>query len=187
MNALDLLIILPVGYFAYKGFTAGLIQEVLGILGIIIAVFVSFAYMKPVSVWLEPFFAGTDTPIIVAGLILFIGTIIIVQLIGHAIRTFLEIIKLNFINRIAGLFFGALKSAIVISAFLWLFAGFNIPEEETRNESLLYPAVLSIAPAVFNMVASIYPGIENFIETLEDAIQEDNPIRNNQFFDRNHL
>jgi len=187
MNALDLLIILPIGFFAYKGYTAGFIQEVLGILGVILAIFVTFAYMKPFSVWLDPFFSGSDTPTIVAGLILFVGTIIIVQLIGHAIRRFLEIIKLNIINRIAGLFFGAVKSAIVISGFLWLFAGFNIPEVETRNESLLYPAVISIAPAVFNMVATIYPGIENFIDTLEDAIQEDNPIRNNQLFDRNHL
>jgi len=187
MNALDLLIILPIGFFAYKGFTAGFIQEVLGILGIILAIFVTFAFMKSFSIYLEPLFSGSDTPTIVAGLILFIGTIIIVQLIGHAIRKFLEFIKLNIINQIAGLFFGAVKSAIVISGFLWLFAGFNIPEEETRNESLLYPAVISIAPAVFNMVASIYPGIENFIDTLEDALQEDNPIRNNQFFDRLHL
>lgn len=184
MNALDLLIILPIGYFAYKGFTAGFIQEVLGIVGIILAIFVAFAFMKPFSTLLEPFFSGSDTPTIVAGLILFVGTIALVQFIGHSIRRFLEFIKLNFINRIAGLFFGAIKSAIVISGFLWLFAGFNIPEEETRNESLLYPAVISIAPTVFNMVASIYPGIENFIDTLEDSIQEDNPIRSNSFFDR---
>ncbi|CAN5429934.1 hypothetical protein BH23BAC3_BH23BAC3_12940 [soil metagenome] len=187
MNAIDLLIILPIGFFAYKGYTAGFIQEVLGIVGIILAIFVAFAYMKPVSALLEPFFSGSDTRTIVAGLILFIGTIALVQFIGHSIRRFLEFIKLNIINRIAGLFFGAVKSAIVISGFLWLFAGFNIPEEDTRNESLLYPVVLSIAPAAFNMVAAIYPGIENFIETLEDAIQEDNPIRRNSFFDRLNL
>lgn len=187
MNALDLLIIVPIGFFAYKGFTAGLIQEVLGLVGIVLAIFVTFAYMKPASTLLEPFFSGSDTQIIVAGLILFVGTIALVQLIGHSIRRFLELIKLNLINRIAGLFFGAVKSAIVLSGFLWLFAGFNIPEEDTRNESLLYPVVLSIAPTVFNMVASVYPGIENFIETLEDAIQEDNPIRNNSLFDRLNL
>ncbi len=184
MNALDFLIILPIGYFAYKGFTAGLIQEVLGIVGIIIAIFVTFAYMKPVSGVLQPFFEGSDTPTIVAGLILFIGTIAIVQFIGLAVRRFLELIKLNFINRIAGLIFGALKSAIVISGFLWLFAGFNIPADETRDESITYPVILSLAPATYNAVAVLIPGIENFIETLEEAIQEDNPIRNNQFFER---
>lgn len=184
MNALDLLIILPIGFFAYKGFTAGFIQEILGIVGIIIAVFVTFAYMKPVATFLERFFSGTDTLTIVAGLILFIGTIVIVQLIGHAVREFLEFIKLNFLNRIAGLFFGAVKSAIVISGFLWLFAGFNMPAEDTREDSLLYPIVISLAPATFDLIASVYPGIENFIETIEDAIQEDNPIRNNSFFDR---
>lgn len=184
MNVLDFLIILPVAYFAYKGFTAGFIQEVLGIAGIILAVFVTFAYMKPVSAIIAPLFDGGDTPTIIAGLILFIGTIAIVQAIGYAAKRFLEMIRLNFINRLAGLLFGALKSAIVISAFLWLFAGFNMPAEETRNESLTYPVVISLAPAAYNMIAAVVPGIENFIDTLESAIQEDNPIRNNPFFEQ---
>jgi len=187
MNALDFLIILPVAYFAYKGFTAGLIQEVLGIVGIILAIFITFAYMKPVSDIIAPLFDGGDTPTIIAGLILFIGTIAVVQGIGYAVRRFLEIIHLNFINRLAGLLFGALKSAIVISGFLWLFAGFNMPADETRNESLTYPVVISLAPAAYNMIAAVIPGIENFIETLEESIQEDNPIRNNPFFQQLNL
>lgn len=184
MNILDLLIILPVGYFAYKGFLAGIIQEVLGIAGIIMGVFVTFAYMKPVSVIIEPVFTNPDTATIVAGLLLFIGTIAIVQTAGYMVRKFLELIKLNFINRIAGFFFGALKSVIVVSSFLWLFAGFNLPAEETKRESVTYPLVIPIAPMVFDMVSSAVPSTRSFIETLEETIREDNPIRNNPFYNQ---
>jgi len=183
MNGLDFLIILPIGYFAYKGYTAGFIQEVFGIIGIILAILVTFAYMKPLSDLFQPLFESSDTQTIAAGLILFIGTIAIVQLIAHAIKKFLELIKLNVINRLAGLMFGAVKSAIVISGFLWLFAGLNLPTEETRNESAVYPLVFSLAPATYDIVASAIPGMENFIENLEDSIREDNPIRNNKFFE----
>lgn len=183
MNMLDLLILLPIGYFSYKGFMAGFVQEVLSIAGIILGVFVTFAYMQPVSTLFESFFSSPDTAAIVAGLSLFIGTIIIVQIIGFLIRKILEVIKLNIINRLAGLCFGALKSAIVISGFLWLFAGLNMPAEETRNQSLSYPYVIILAPATFNMVSSVVPNIEGFIETLEETIEEDNPIRNNPFFE----
>jgi len=67
MNILDALILLPIGYFAYKGFMAGLIQEVLSIAGIILGVFVTFAYMKPFSEIIEPYFNSPDTAAIVAG------------------------------------------------------------------------------------------------------------------------
>jgi len=187
MNALDLLIILPIGFFAYKGFIAGFIHEILGIVGIILGVFITFAYMTPFSAVIQPLFSNPDTAIIVSGLILFVGTIAVVQLIGHSIRKFLEIIKLNIVNRIAGFCFGAIKSAIVLSAFLWLFAGFNLPGEETRNSSITYPFVISLAPLTYDLVAVAIPGIENFIDTLEEAIQEDNPIRNNPFFEKLNL
>lgn len=182
MNVLDLIILLPIGYFAYKGFLAGFIQEVLSIAGIILGVFITFAYMKPASAMLEPFISNPDTATIVAGLVLFIGTIAIVQTIGFILRRFLELIKLNIINRIAGLCFGAVKSAIVVSSFLWLFAGLNMPADETRNESLTYPYVISLAPITYDLISTVVPNIEGFIETLEEAIQEDNPIRNNPFF-----
>lgn len=182
MNMLDLLIILPIGFFAYKGFLAGFIQEVLGIAGIILGVFVTFAFMKQVSAIIDPIFSNPDTATIVAGLLLFVGTIAVVQTIGYMVRKFLELIKMNVINRIAGLCFGGLKSAIVVSSFLWLFAGLDIPAEETRNNSKSYPYIIILAPATFNMVSAVVPDIEGFIETLEETIQEDNPIRNNPFF-----
>jgi len=182
MNVLDLIILLPIGYFSYKGFLAGFIQEVLSIAGIILGVFITFAYMKPASALLIPYISNSDTATIVAGLILFIGTIAIVQTIGHSIRRFLELIKLNIINQLAGLCFGAVKSAIVVSSFLWLFAGLNMPADETRNESLTYPYVISLAPITYDQIAAVVPNIEGFIETLEEAIKEDNPIRNHPYF-----
>jgi membrane protein required for colicin V production len=183
MNVLDFLILLPIGYFAYKGFMDGFIQEVLSIAGIILGIFITFAFMEPMSAFFDAFFSSPDTAAIVAGLTLFIGTIAIVQAIGYMIRKLLEAIKLNFINRLAGLCFGALKSAIVVSGFLWLFAGLNLPSDETRNGSLSYPYVITLAPATFNMVSTVVPNIEGFIETLEETIKEDNPIRNNPFFE----
>lgn len=187
MSLLDFFIILPIGYFAYKGFVNGLIKEVLSIAGIVLAVFFTFAYMDSVSVIFEVFFDNPDYAIIAAGIFLFIFTVATVQFIAYAARKFLEVIKINFINRIAGLLFGGVKSGIVISAFLLLFAGFNLPGEQTRNESLTYSYVIYLAPAVFNMVAFIYPGVEDFISTIETTIEENNPIKNLPIFEKPEL
>lgn len=187
MNLLDLFILLPICYFAYKGFVSGLIKEVLGIAGIILAVFIAFQYMKPVSHIISPLFDSTDNATIVAGIFLFILVVIVVQLIAYVSKQFLELLNINFINRLAGLCFGMLKSGIVVSSILLLLAGFNLPAEDSREESLTYPLVLKLAPAAFNAIAAVVPGIESFIITIEEAIEENNPIRNLPIFENEDL
>ncbi len=183
MNLLDLFILIPIGYFAWKGFMSGFIYEVLSIAGIILAVFITFEYMHAVSVIFKPLFNDVDHATIAAGIFLFIFTVATVQFLAYLIQKFVELIKINFINRLAGLIFGALKSGIVVSAVLLLLAGFNMPGEDSRNESFSYPIVIYMAPAVFNMVAAVYPGAENFIDTIEGAIAENNPIKSLPIFE----
>lgn len=183
MNLLDFFIVLPIGYFAYNGLMSGIVKEVLSIVGIILAVFITFAYMDSASVIFQPFFDNLDYAIVAAGIFLFILTIGLVQFIAYSIRKVLEVVKLNFINRIAGFVFGALKSGIIVSTMLLLLAGFNIPGEEIRNESLTYPYVIVLAPAVFDMVAFVYPGAEDFVSTIEQTLEENNPIKNLPIFE----
>ncbi len=183
MNLLDLFILVPIGYFAYKGFTSGFIKEVLGIAGIILAVYVTFKYMKPVSAVAEPLFTNPDTATIVTGVVLFVGIVAITQFLAYTTKKFLELLKINFINRIAGLCFGVLKSGIVVSAVLLLLAGFNMPAEDSREDSFSYPIVIVMAPAAFDMIATVVPGADNFIATIEEAIEENNPIRTLPIFE----
>lgn len=183
MNLLDLFILIPIAYFAWKGFTSGLVKEVFSIAGIILAVFITFEYMHLLTPIFKMVFENPDHAAVASGITLFVATIAIVQGVAHLIQKFLELIKINFLNRIAGLIFGSLKSAIVISAFLLLLAGLNLPGEDTRNNSVSYPIVITLAPAVFNMVAAVYPGAESFIETIEKAIEENNPIKTLPIFE----
>ena len=183
MSLLDFFILIPIGYFAYKGFMSGLVKEVFSIVGIILAVFLTFEYMNSVSVLFKPFFNNPDHAIIGAGIFIFIATIAGTQFLAYTTQKLLELIKINFINRLAGLLFGSLKSGIVISAFLLLLAGFNLPSESARNNSISYSTVIYLAPAVFNMVSAIYPGAESFVETIEQTIEQNNPIRTLPIFE----
>ncbi|MFH5832087.1 CvpA family protein [Halalkalibaculum sp. DA3122] len=179
MNLLDLIILLPLLYFAYRGFVNGLIKEVLSIAGIVLAVFLTFEYMDTLNKLIGPFFGGDESYIpFISGAILFIGTIVVVQVIAHLSRKMLEAVNLNFINRISGMAFGVLKSGIVISAILLILAGFNQPSEEVRNESVTYSNIVYLAPLAYDLVASAWPGAENFSDTIHKTLDEYNPIQN---------
>jgi membrane protein required for colicin V production len=90
-------------------------------------------------------------------------------------------VKLGAVNRALGAAFGALKSGMVVSAILLLLAGFNVPKEQARNDSYLYPAVIYLAPFAYNAVAVIYPGAENYTKTLKSNIGDYNPLENIPF------
>lgn len=186
MLILDLIIATPILYFAYKGATNGLVKEILNIVGIILAIFLTFNYLDAFSGIIAPMFdEGASYVPFLSGAILFIGTLGVVALIAYATKELLKAVKLGAVNRALGAAFGALKSGMVVSAILLLLAGFNIPGEDARNDSYLYPAVIYLAPYTYNAVAVIYPGAENYTETLKSNIGEYNPLENIPFLNDN--
>lgn len=162
----------------------GFFKEVFGIVGIILAVYLTFEYMGTISGIVAPYVESRDRATIVTGIVMFICIVLIVQFTAFALERFFEALRLGIINKVAGMIFGALKSAIVISAVLLLFAGIGIPDEEATSESVSYPYVIYVAPAAFDVVASIFPGTEDFIETIERNIQDENSLRNLPIFEQ---
>lgn len=174
MNLLDFLIFIPILYFCYRGVRNGLIGEVLGIAGIILAVFLTFHYMNEVADYIRPLIEGNPSYLpFVAGAIIFFGTVIVIQLIAYILRRFLEVVRLNIVNRILGFFFGLLKGGIIVSAILLLLAGFNQPSQESREKSVSYSYVIYLAPWAYNAVAT-----ENFSRTIQNTLNKYNPIEN---------
>lgn len=178
MNLLDILILLPIAFFCYRGFVNGIIKEVLSIVGIMLAVFLTFQYMDPVGKLIAPLFEeGAAYVPFISALVIFIGTIAIVHLIAYLSKKVLETIKLNSINRIAGAGFGFLKSGIVVSAILLILAGFEVPSKSSRQNSATYSYIVYLAPWAYDTVASVYPGAKDFTSTIQETLDQYNPIQ----------
>lgn len=178
MNLLDLIILLPIAYFAYKGVKNGLIGELLGIIGIIVAVYLTFEYMDKGAALASSFLGGQPdmTLTFIAALFIFIATLILAQLINYFSRKFFQFVKLQSLNRILGGCFGLIKGAIIVSVVLLIFAGFQIPSKKMRAKSATYSYVVKVAPRAYNLVAS-----QDFVQTIEqtfDISVEDFPILN---------
>lgn len=152
-------------------------------MGIILAVYITFEYMGTISGILAPYVEDRDRSVIITGIISFIIIVIAVQLAGFVLERFIDVIQLGILNKLGGMIFGGLKMAILISATLLLLAGLGVPSEETASNSVSYPMVIYVAPAAFDFVASVVPGTENFIDTIEQSIQENNTLRNLPIFE----
>jgi membrane protein required for colicin V production len=180
MHILDLIIAVPLLYFIYKGAVNGIVKEILNIVGITLAIFLTFKYMDALAVIITPFFEENASPYIpfISSALIFLGTLTIVAVIGYLTKELLKAVKLSTVNRVLGAIFGFVKSGLVVSTILLLVAGFNIPKEEVRNESVLYPYIIYMGPWAYDAVALIYPGAENYTETIQENLSKYNPIEN---------
>ena len=186
MEILDILVAVPILYFGYKGAVNGLVKEILNIVGIVLAVFLTFNYMDAFEGIIAPLFEPNAASVpFVSGVILFLGTLIIVGIIAVLTKKFLEAVKLGTVNRIFGALFGALKAGMMVSTLLLLLAGFNMPSTQSRDDSLLYPYVIYLGPWAYEAVAFIYPGADNYSDTIKQNISNYNPVENIPFINDN--
>jgi membrane protein required for colicin V production len=174
MNILDLLILIPILYFCYRGVRNGFIGEVLGIAAIILAIFLTFHFMDGLAGLISTFIHGNPNYLpFVAGAIIFLGTLILLQILALWIMRFLKFIRLNTLNRTLGFFFGLFKGAIIVSAVLILLAGFNQPSQRARNHSVSYSYIIYLAPWAYNTISG-----KNFSATIHNTLQKYTPIKN---------
>ncbi|MDX1671246.1 MAG: CvpA family protein [Balneolaceae bacterium] len=185
MTLLDIILLAPILYAAYNGFLNGIIKEVISIVGIILAVILTFTYMDTVGFWIAPIFEeGSSAVPFVAGGVIFISTLIAVNITAYMMKEFLEALNINIVNRLAGILFGFLKSSIVISAILLILAGLGIPTQDTRERSATYPILIQVAPATYNAIVYIFPGASNFDTQIESALDDYAPIPDYPMFNQ---
>lgn len=179
MTLLDWIVFIILLYFAFKGFQNGLVKEVLSIIGIILAIFLSIRYMNAGAGLINSFFPNNIHYVpYIAAFIIFFGTLIIVHLIIYILNKLLKIVALNLPNRFLGLLFSTLKAGLLLSLILILLSGFNIPNQKARKQSVTYPYIITLAPATFNVIAYLDPGAKNYTKTIKQTLKNYNPINN---------
>lgn len=166
MSVLDIIIIIPLLWGAYKGFTKGLIIELAGFvalaLGIYGAIKLSGYTSDIIKKWFTP---NTEYLEIISFAVTFLIIIILVHLLSRLIDKFIKAAALGIFNRIAGVFFGILKFSLIIGIAIILLNNFDknssVLSSETKNKSLLYRPLETV-------ILKIYPSINSFIEKQSD-------------------
>lgn len=178
MELFDFIVLAPITLFAFRGYSNGLVKEIMSIIGIVVAVFISFSYLEIATEWLKVSYNFSDSIApLVAGLGLFSLVLFIANIAVAIINRFLDVIALTSINKMLGLAFGGLKATIIISQVLIFLAGFQLPEKDTRSKSLTYTTLIRIAPASYSIIAAVWPGASNFGETVQKSLDDNNPLK----------
>lgn len=167
VNPLDFIIAIPILLFLVNGFRKGFIEEVLGLLGQIIAIFLAFTYMNLLAdFWKEFYSIDSGWIPFFSFVIIYIVAIVLVRLLIKVLESFIKLVRLSLVNRIFGGLFAAFKGALIISVFLVLLSLLDQPSTENKDSSLLYGYILPIAPKTYDVVAKVYPGVRDFADQV---------------------
>ena len=149
MNYLDIAIAVPLLYGLVKGFSNGLIKEITGLLSLIIGIYIAVNF----SILLEPYLSGIfgyydQFKPIIAFIILFVATSLIINLIGILVNKLTKALALGIVSRFLGAIFGLLKVIVIFSFLLFVITDYNLVNKKIKNDSVLYKPLSDIAAII---------------------------------------
>ena len=160
MNYLDTILLIPALWFGYKGFTHGLIRELVSLAAIIFGLYAAFVFTDMIEKWIN----NPAIPKEVYFAITFITVLIVVFLLGKLAEKIIKLVIPDFVNYLLGGVFGVAKVVIIFSAVIYFINNIDakhvILKEEAKQKSFTYKYIEPIVPKL-KMMYDDYKSVDN--------------------------
>lgn len=173
MNTLDIILLVPLAYFAYKGFTKGFVITLAMFAGILIGFYAAIHFSEYAAGFLkEKLDLNSDNLRMISYVVTFVIALVLVFMLGQFLSGVIRTTGLGFVNRLGGLLLGVMKGMLIISAFVVLFGKIDpkshlIPAH-AKQESVLYKPVSALAPKIF-------PVLKKYTDKVKDLMFDKKP------------
>ncbi len=141
MNWIDIIVLIPACWFAYKGLKNGFLQEVISLCAIFLGLFVSFKFSDLVVTWIT----GKIMAKPISFLLCFIVILLLVNLLGGVLKRMLKPIFSEFIDKALGVIFGVAKVVVVFAALFYFIdtvdSNCTVIKKETKENSVAYRTI----------------------------------------------
>ena len=157
MNYIDLVLGIILIVAAIQGFRNGFIVELASLAALILGIWGAIKF----SEWTAGFIERTtgfhsEHMSTIAFVVTFIAIVIVVHILGKVLDNAVKAVALGFLNRLAGIIFGVLKAAVILSIFLLLFESIDenvrILPDKQKAESKLYTPMKQLVPTLFPFI-----------------------------------
>lgn len=157
MNWLDFLILLIIVAGMVRGFSKGLIFELSGLVGLIIAVYVSRYHSTPFAEFIHDFFNVGEEYCPALGMIMaFLVSLLLVKALAMCAQKLIKAISLGWLNSLLGALISIVKYTLVISVVFNVLGPINeklhIMDAKHSEGSMLCEPVTKVAPTILPML-----------------------------------
>ncbi len=152
---LDILLLIPLLLFAWSGYKKGLIISLASLAALVLGLYFAFFFSDYAANLLSKYFTINDKYLAALSFVVtFVAVILAVTLLGNALHKVVDVLMLGFLNKAAGAVFGILKGALYLSILIfvinYLDPGGNIIKKDSRENSIFYEPVASLAPFIYS-------------------------------------
>lgn len=168
MNPIGIGVLLLIAYFGFRGFQRGLIDEVGRLVGLVLAVVLAYQF----SPLLEEYI-GLENDLArsaVAFVGIFIVTLIVMMLITRFVRTLVELVLMQWLDKLGGILFGLLKSIVVLGVLIYVMESFDSTRTfvlKLERQSVIYRNVVAVKDGLFKVLS-----LDRMIEDVHDRVKE---------------
>ncbi|MFN4762128.1 CvpA family protein [Gillisia sp. Q332] len=153
MNIIDIILAVILLYGLIRGFFRGFFAELASLVAFVAGIYVAVYFSHILSDYLIDKVSWSIQFVkLIAFVITFVLIVFVISLAGKFLTGIMNFAALGIINKLAGAGFGLIKLAFIISVVIMFFGetneDINIVEEETIEDSLLFPHVKAIAPVL---------------------------------------
>jgi membrane protein required for colicin V production len=158
MNWVDLVIVVLIAWFTFSAFSAGIIREMVTIVGVALGVVLAGLFYKDLADDVRLAVDADHAPEIIAFLVIFGACFLAGQLAAMVLKQTASLLMLGTFDHLLGAVFGFVKGMVVVELILILFVTF--PAWDLRNtidQSMFGPLFLHgipvltrVLPAEFN-------------------------------------
>lgn len=157
MNILDIIIIVPLIWAAYKGFKEGMLVQLGGILGLILGVWLASKFGAKVGGWLH---IGEEFAQVVGFIIVLLLVILSIALLGRFSKGLFKIAGLESLDTIGGVLFSVVKYALIMSVLTTAFDSINKKlkwvKQNKLESSVMYTPLKKTASFAFPYIETIH-------------------------------
>ncbi|RYD74412.1 MAG: CvpA family protein [Sphingobacteriales bacterium] len=168
MNALDLVLLLPILLAAVRGYRKGIIVEVFSIIALIVAIIACLKITYEVTSWLEPWFGNSAWLPFIGYLVTFGGAFLLVMWLGKLFEKAVDMAQFGIVNKSLGAFFSILKTCFMISLLFWLTNRVQLIPQETQEGSIIYSTTKNLAPKLVTAGTAFLPSLKKLMPKIEE-------------------
>lgn len=163
MNVLDLILLVPIVWYAYRGFTRGLIMSVTSLVALVAGIYFSIHFSGWVAAWIRANLEWDSQYMnIISFAATFVLVVMIINLIGKLFDKVADMAALGFLNRLTGLLLGLVKATLLLGIALFLINSIDVDQklitDKMRSGSHLYKPLSSVVPGLWPKVKHWVPG-----------------------------
>jgi membrane protein required for colicin V production len=169
MNIIDIVLLIPLSYAAWKGFRKGFIIEIFTLLAFFVGIYAGVHFSDYAVEKLTQTFEFDSTYLPVAAFtITFLVVGAMVFFAGKAIEQIVKITALSPMNKMGGLVFGTLKMLLILSVLLSVVDSYSeksdLISQDKRSDSILYKPVKAVG-------LYTVPGLRTSTIFIENALK----------------